>query len=185
MTEELHEEYQVCYKHPDRKTLLRCNKCDRPICPECAVRTPTGYRCKDCIKSQQKVFDTAESKDYFIGGAIAAVLGFAGTFVARLIPFLPVFVAALIFAAAFGKIICAAVRAAVSRRRSVMLTRVVVIAAALGALVGFGQEIIVNFNIISMGMAYMGLMPIIADILYIVVQSVTILSDMNGMVFRR
>ena len=35
MTEELHEEYQVCYKHPDRKTYLRCNKCGRPICLEC------------------------------------------------------------------------------------------------------------------------------------------------------
>ena len=32
MTEESKEEYQVCYKHPDRKTYLRCNKCGRPIC---------------------------------------------------------------------------------------------------------------------------------------------------------
>ena len=74
MTEELHDEYQVCYKHPDRKTLLRCNKCNRPICLECAVQTPTGYRCKDCIKSQQKNFDTAEAKDYVIGAVIAFIL---------------------------------------------------------------------------------------------------------------
>ena len=89
MTEEIHEEYQVCYKHPDRKTLLRCNKCNKPICLECAVQTPTGYRCKDCVKAQQKVFDTTEKKDYVIGGLIAIVLGFAGAFVYQLIPFLP------------------------------------------------------------------------------------------------
>ena len=29
MIEETHNEYQVCYKHPDRKTYLRCNKCGR------------------------------------------------------------------------------------------------------------------------------------------------------------
>ncbi|MBQ4511484.1 MAG: hypothetical protein II969_00720 [Anaerolineaceae bacterium] len=185
MIEETHNEYQVCYKHPDRKTYLRCNKCGRPICLECSVQTPTGYRCKDCIKTQQKVFDTAEKKDYFIGAAIAAVLGFAGTFVMRLIPFLPVFVAALIFATAFGKIICSAVRAAFSKRRSQTLTRVVAAAAAVGALAGMWQEIIVNINIMSMGMMLNGLMQIIVDILYIVIQSVTILSDMNGMVFRK
>ena len=49
-----------CYVHPNRPTSLRCNRCERPICAECAVRTPTGYRCPECIRSQQKIFDTAK-----------------------------------------------------------------------------------------------------------------------------
>ncbi len=70
-----------CYVHPNRPTTLRCNRCERPICAQCAVRTPTGYRCKECVKSQQKIFDTAVWYDYVaafiigaIGSAIASVL---------------------------------------------------------------------------------------------------------------
>jgi hypothetical protein len=29
-------------------TLLRCSRCGKPICPQCAVRTPVGMRCPDC-----------------------------------------------------------------------------------------------------------------------------------------
>ena len=34
-----------CANHPGVETSLRCNKCGKPICAKCAVRTPTGYRC--------------------------------------------------------------------------------------------------------------------------------------------
>lgn len=188
MTEETHDEYQVCYKHPDRKTLLRCNKCNRPICPECAVQTPTGYRCKDCIKNQQKVFDTVEGKDYVIGGIITAVLGFLGAYLYQLIPFLPSWLSALIISGACGKLICTAVRAAVSKRRSESLTKVVTISAAVGAGLGVLQNIIVNINILSWGMTgfEMGsLLQIIVDIVYVIILCSTILADMNGMVFKR
>ena len=188
MSEEIKDEYQVCYRHPDRKTLLCCNKCGRPICLECAVQTPTGYRCKECVRSQQKVFDTAEKKDYLIGAGIAAVLGFAGGFIFRMIPILTALVSALIFGGVFGKIICNAVRAAVNKRRSVTLTRVVLIAAALGAVISVSREIIINLNLISWGysnFAVNGFLQIAADLLYVVMQSVTIAAEMNGMVFRR
>jgi hypothetical protein len=39
-----------CTWHPERETLLRCNRCDRPMCTECAVQHPVGLRCKECIK---------------------------------------------------------------------------------------------------------------------------------------
>jgi hypothetical protein len=45
-----------CVNHPTTETYLRCNKCGQPICPKCAVQTPVGYRCRDCINAQQKVF---------------------------------------------------------------------------------------------------------------------------------
>src|SRR6185503_6123451 len=62
-----------CYVHPTRETSLRCNNCERPICAQCAVRTPTGYRCKECVREQQKTFDTAVWYDYFVGFALTAV----------------------------------------------------------------------------------------------------------------
>lgn len=37
-----------CSYHPNVMTGLRCNRCGKPICPQCAVRTPVGFRCPDC-----------------------------------------------------------------------------------------------------------------------------------------
>ena len=68
MTETLY-----CYVHPNRETSLRCNHCERPICADCAVLTPTGYRCKECVKGQQKVFDTSEWYDYVLGFITAGI----------------------------------------------------------------------------------------------------------------
>lgn len=45
-----------CVNHPDAETYLRCNKCNQPICPKCAVQTAVGYRCRSCINAQQKIF---------------------------------------------------------------------------------------------------------------------------------
>jgi hypothetical protein len=45
-----------CANHPNVTTYLRCNRCSKPICTKCAVRTPVGYRCRDCVQAQQAVF---------------------------------------------------------------------------------------------------------------------------------
>ena len=62
-----------CANHPDRETSLRCNRCEKPICSKCAVRTPTGYRCKECVRGQQKVFDTAENQDFIVAPGVDAL----------------------------------------------------------------------------------------------------------------
>ena len=37
-----------CTYHPKTLTGLRCTRCGKPICPQCAVRGPVGLRCPDC-----------------------------------------------------------------------------------------------------------------------------------------
>src|SRR5512147_2598794 len=74
-----------CYVHPDRETSLRCNNCNRPICAECAVRTPTGYRCRECVKGQLRVFDTAQWHDYILGFVVGAVLSGVAAFLVILV----------------------------------------------------------------------------------------------------
>lgn len=37
-----------CARHPHTPTRLRCSRCNTPICPKCAVRTPVGFRCPEC-----------------------------------------------------------------------------------------------------------------------------------------
>jgi tetratricopeptide (TPR) repeat protein len=69
------EEVLYCANHPDRETMLRCNKCNKPICMECAVQTPVGYRCKQCVRQQQDKFYTASLSDKSKGYIAAAVSG--------------------------------------------------------------------------------------------------------------
>jgi tetratricopeptide (TPR) repeat protein len=42
-------ELTFCAVHPDRETMLRCNRCGRLMCTECAVRHPVGLRCRECV----------------------------------------------------------------------------------------------------------------------------------------
>jgi hypothetical protein len=118
-----------CYVHPDRETLLRCNRCERPICSQCAVLTPTGYRCKNCVRGQQKIFDTAQSTDFIFAGGIGLVLSFVGSLVAGVMGFFTIFLAPIA-----GVIIAEAIRWAVHRRRSRLLFQTAAGAAALGSL---------------------------------------------------
>jgi membrane associated rhomboid family serine protease len=37
-----------CYRHPDRDALLRCSRCERPICGDDAIEAPVGYQCPEC-----------------------------------------------------------------------------------------------------------------------------------------
>lgn len=38
-----------CYRHPHREALVRCTRCDRPICPECMREASVGFHCPDDV----------------------------------------------------------------------------------------------------------------------------------------
>ncbi len=118
-----------CANHPQIATTLRCNRCDKPICPKCAVPTPTGYRCTECVRGQQKIFDTAQWYDYFTSVIVAGLLSFIGS---RFIPLLGFFT--IFLAPVAGIFIAEAVRFVVRRRRSRLLTQLTTTATALGSL---------------------------------------------------
>ncbi len=118
-----------CANHPDVPTSLRCNRCEKPICIKCAVLTPTGYRCRECVRGQQKVYETAQWLDYPLACGLAFVLAFLGSFLAQAMFFLIIFVAPIV-----GTIIAEVVRVVVRRRRSKRLFQAVAISAVLGSL---------------------------------------------------
>ena len=113
----------TCYIHPNRETLLRCNRCEQPICNECAVLTPTGYRCKNCVKSQQKVFDfsfnNATTVDLGVGPLIALVLSAVGSAILGFVGYFGFYI--IFMAPLLGWGIAGLVRRAVHRRRSKLL----------------------------------------------------------------
>ena len=113
-----------CYVHPNRETSLRCNRCERPICAQCAVRTPTGYRCKECVREQQKIFNTAEWYDYVVGFGIAAILSLVASIILVVISgFIGFFMWFISFAiaGAAGVFIANITQAALRKRRSKQL----------------------------------------------------------------
>ncbi len=123
------DEALYCANHPDRETTLRCNRCSKPICPSCAVQTPVGYRCKECVRGQQKVFETARTSDFIL----AAVITAAGTGIAivllRFIGFWGFFVAPMV-----GGGLAEVIRRVTGRRRSRKMPTAVIAGGVLGLL---------------------------------------------------
>lgn len=82
-----HNHYQT------QEITLRCSRCGKPITPSEAIQTPTGYRCSDCVRQQQKIFDTSRPQDYVLGFIIAVLLSLLGSWLTSLIGFFTVLLA--------------------------------------------------------------------------------------------
>jgi len=121
-----------CINHPQVETRLRCSKCGNPICPKCAVQTPVGFRCPQCVRSQQAIFYTATSLDYAIATVVGLVISTVAAFImGRLGIFLT-----LILGPVAGGVIAEVVRWAIRRRRGRWIWLVVsgcIVAGALTA----------------------------------------------------
>ncbi len=118
-----------CYNHPQKETSLRCNRCEQLICSTCAIHTPTGYRCKTCIRAHQKSFDTAQWYDYISASIVAGLLSYFGALIATRLGFFLILIAPLI-----GTGIAEAVRFATGKRRSKHLFLTTAIAIIGGSL---------------------------------------------------
>jgi hypothetical protein len=118
----------VCYRHPQTETGLRCNRCNKPICPKCAHRTPVGFRCPDCIREQENKYYTGGNLDYVIAAVIAFPLSLIAaalfTFILGGFGFFTLIIGFVAAPFAAG-IIAEAVRWAVGRRRSRYLRHIV------------------------------------------------------------
>lgn len=128
-----------CTVHPTIATNLRCNRCGRPMCTKCAVPTPVGYRCRECVRQQQDVYYTAQPFDPVVqlivsvplsaiaAGLIGGLLGALGLFFALLIT-IPVSTAA-------GALIADLAHRAVGKRRGRYGWLVVAAGIIIGALI--------------------------------------------------
>jgi hypothetical protein len=124
------DEVVYCAFHPHIETGLRCNKCGKPICAKCAQRTPVGYRCPDCIRSQQAVFYTAGWLDYVlvvVVGLVASIIG------AAIVGSLGILFA-IILGPLAGGLIAEAARRAARRRRGYYMAAIVSVCIVIGAL---------------------------------------------------
>ncbi len=158
-----------CYIHPNRPTSLRCNRCDRPICAECAIRTPTGYRCPECVKQQQKKFDTAVWYDYIVAFIVAAIgSGIASGLIAVVSGFF-FGILVLFIAPAAGGVVGNLVLRFIKNRRS----RPLFLTAAIGMVVGALPALLfislpALLGVMTVGFRGLtGLLPAIWEVVYL------------------
>lgn len=125
------EDVVYCTVHPNVETTLRCNRCGRPMCTRCAVRTPVGYRCKECVRQQQDKFFDAQMIDYLIAGGVSLVASFFAAFILANVSW---FILMFFIAPAVGGVIGSIVYALTRKRRGRHTATVVGVCVVVAAL---------------------------------------------------
>jgi hypothetical protein len=137
------DEVLYCANHPEVETLLRCNRCGKPICLKCATLTDVGYRCRECIRNVQDTYFNAKPSDNFVAFAVAFLVTAVAVPVAsilfRIFPFwfISIIIAVMIGGAA-GGILTQIIRRAVDRRRSREMRFYALAGTISGVVIGIG-----------------------------------------------
>ena len=74
-----------CAVHAERDTELRCNRCERYMCIDCAKRTPVGYTCRQCVRGHENKFFEGTTFDYAIVAVLSMIGGAIIAFVTSLV----------------------------------------------------------------------------------------------------
>ncbi|MCC7207134.1 MAG: hypothetical protein IT323_07510 [Anaerolineae bacterium] len=125
------DEKTYCAVHPDVETGLRCSRCGRYMCVRCAVPTPVGYKCRECVNQHQDAFYKATPRDNLVAFAIALGLSIPLGFVLGKMLFL-----AILFGLPAGAAIGELVWRATGRRRGRYVPLLVGVGILLGVLIG-------------------------------------------------
>ncbi|MBL7163894.1 MAG: hypothetical protein ISS57_14940 [Anaerolineales bacterium] len=170
-----------CTNHPTTETSLRCNRCEKLICSKCAIHIPTGYRCKDCIRNHQKVFETALWYDYPLGFILAALLSYIGSLIAPKLGFFVIFLAPLA-----GVIIAEGSRFITRRRRSKYLFFTITAGALSGTLpAALGQILTLLMFLSQIEFAFGLLLSSLWHGVYVVIVTSTVYYRVSGLTFNR
>ena len=137
-----------CVFHPETETLLRCSKCERPICFRCSIPTPVCARCPECARVQRLPTYSLPTPQLGMTAAVAVGAGVgAGVTLGVVSWFMPGGVLGVIYvAAAFigaGWFLGEAVSRVSNRKRATPLQ--------ILAILGYGLSIIV-FSFVAGGL---------------------------------
>lgn len=174
-------EITYCVNHPNRETSLRCNKCGKLICSQCAVHTPTGYRCRECIKTQQKIFDSAKWHDYPLGFFIALGISFVGSLIVPRLGFFVLFLAPLV-----GMAIAELSRLVTQKRRSKRLFLAIATGALLGGVPSLLMRLVPLLVLLSQPESFVGLLiSTVWHGAYVIMVTSTTYYRVSGLIFNR
>ena len=120
----------VCYRHPKVETSLRCSRCEQPICADCAVLTPVGYRCRECGR-ERSATQTLEPKHLVMGLVVGFGLPFLAGYLATR---LPIHLFLIFLGAIVGGIVGPLIRKAIGMKSSHLMAAVSISGYFLGVL---------------------------------------------------
>lgn len=171
---------QVCYKHPDRKTLLRCTICDRPICLDCAISTADGYCCEQCAKGETRTSRRVRSRGAGIV-LLPALLGFLGSFLLTKLVILNG-LPAIALGVVLGTLIARTIR-----RMTENTDSTVILSAGIGAAIPFLKISLQVLKAVWMGQyntLFRGTLPVGGGALYIIALCGAIWFNLKGLSFK-
>jgi len=145
----LEDELLTCTWHPDRETGLRCLRCGRPMCVECARQHPVGMRCKECARELRSPMYKVSGGG--LAAAIAAALVAGGIFGAA--AFFAIFafglygiILAFFFGGILGRLQAELVSRVAGRKRGRALQWIALVGLTLGLL---GPIVLVSAGIVA------------------------------------
>lgn len=122
------EDDQPCYRHPGRLTALACVTCERPVCVDCAIAAPVGFKCPDharTTRAERAAIPAARLARGVVAAAVVAV-ALGALLAAVRLPF------EIILAWLAGMAVGEAARRASGGFRGGGLARAAMVAAAVG-----------------------------------------------------
>lgn len=156
-----------CARHPGTETVLRCGRCDTPICPRCLVSTPVGARCPTCARVKRfTVLALIRPRELMRAVLFGLGVAVIGTIVLGYIPFL-----GLIGFALMGFGVGEAVAIGVNRKRARELGPVAVACVFIGYELG---------TIIALEMRFGGALPLGPGVLIASFRGVTVIGLLVG-----
>ena len=116
-----------CTFHKNSETLLRCSKCELPICDRCTVQTPVGARCPGCANVQRiptyNLSTQQLTQAVGVSMVVGFVLGLAFGLCENLIPFRMVWIYVPAAFVSSGYVIGASISRVTNHKRSRMRKR--------------------------------------------------------------
>ena len=125
-----------CANHPTIETLLRCSKCDKPICARCGIYTPVGIRCRECAQLRRPPSYVVGPLHYLLAAVVALPLSFLAGLVMQRVGFFLAF----FLGAAVGGLVAEAVLRVTRGKRGRPLAALVCVCIVAGALASAGAS---------------------------------------------
>jgi hypothetical protein len=113
------------------------------MCVECAVRSPVGYRCRECARGIEDKFFNAGPNDYLIVAGVCALLAGIGGAIVSAVGIPPLFM--LILGLPIGGGIAEIALRSIQRRRGRQSAAIAAASTVIGGFVGAVVLLFVSF----------------------------------------
>ena len=123
-----------CANHPKVETLLRCGRCDKPICTNCMVPAPGGTRCRECASNRSSPLYQVPVTRFGVGLAAGLTVATLGGYLLAMAGGFGLF--AIWLGLLYGGAVGEAVLRGVSRKRGPKVEALTGICAVSGVIIG-------------------------------------------------